>query len=156
VRKLAERTASATVEIAQMINSVMSQTEVAIGHTSKTNERVATGVAMSREAADKVGKIKASTHIAGRMSEITSSTKEQSTATTVMAQSAERINAKALESDENVQRILTIIQDLSRRGGDLRNAGVAVQAVSAQHAGAVVPKNKAPGAGGFGLPASGR
>jgi hypothetical protein len=55
VRKLAERTASATVEIAQMINSVMSQTEVAIGHTSKTNERVATGVAMSREAADKVG-----------------------------------------------------------------------------------------------------
>jgi methyl-accepting chemotaxis protein len=49
VRKLAERTASATVEIAQMINSVMSQTEVAIGHTSKTNERVATGVAMSRE-----------------------------------------------------------------------------------------------------------
>jgi methyl-accepting chemotaxis protein len=38
-----------------------------------------------------------------------------------MAQSAERINAKALESDENVQRILTIIQDLSRRGGDLRN-----------------------------------
>jgi methyl-accepting chemotaxis protein len=110
------------VEIAQMINSVMSQTEVAIGHTSKTNERVATGVAMSREAADKVGKIKASTHdIASRMSEITSSTKEQSTATTVMAQSAERINAKALESDENVQRILTIIQDLSRRGGDLRN-----------------------------------
>ncbi|RMC90742.1 methyl-accepting chemotaxis protein, partial [Aquitalea palustris] len=121
VRKLAERTASATVEIAQMINSVMSQTEVAIGHTSKTNERVATGVALSREAADKVGKIKASTHdIAGRMSEITSSTKEQSTATTVMAQSAERINAKALESDENVQRILSIIQDLSRRGGDLR------------------------------------
>jgi hypothetical protein len=40
VRKLAERTASATVEIAQMINSVMSQTEVAIGHTSKTNERL--------------------------------------------------------------------------------------------------------------------
>ncbi|WP_062787679.1 methyl-accepting chemotaxis protein [Aquitalea pelogenes] len=122
VRKLAERTASATVEIAQMINSVMSQTEVAIGHTSKTNERVATGVAMSREAAEKVGRIKASTQdIASRMSEITSSTKEQSTATTVMAQSAERINTKALESDENVQRILTIIQDLSRRGGDLRN-----------------------------------
>jgi len=121
VRKLAERTASATVEIAQMINSVMSQTEVAIGHTSKTNERVATGVALSREAADKVGRIKVSTHdIAGRMAEITSSTKEQSAATTVMAQSAERINAKALESDENVQRILSIIQDLSRRGGDLR------------------------------------
>jgi phage baseplate assembly protein gpV len=106
---------------------------------------------MSREAADKVGKIKASTHdIASRMSEITSSTKEQSTATTVMAQSAERINAKALESDENVQRILTIIQDLSRRGGDLRNAGVAVQAVSAKTARRCCgPQKKPPYSGGF-------
>ena len=31
------------------------------------------------------------------------------------------INSKALESDAKVQQILSIIQDLSRRGGDLRS-----------------------------------
>lgn len=122
VRKLAERTATATVEIEQRITSVISQTEVAIGHTNKTNDSVASGVALSREAADKVGNIQSSTHdIESRMSEITTSTKEQSVATTVMAQSAERINSKALESDTKVQQILHIIQELSRRGGDLHN-----------------------------------
>ncbi|WP_232219894.1 methyl-accepting chemotaxis protein [Pseudogulbenkiania sp. MAI-1] len=121
VRKLAERTAAATVEIAQMINSVMSQTEVAMGHTNNVNERVANGVALSREAAEKVGQINRSTEdIAARISEISTSTKEQSVATTSMAQSAERINSKALESDENLQQILSIIHDLSQRGSDLR------------------------------------
>lgn len=121
VRKLAERTASATVEIAQMIDSVMAQTDVAIGHTAVTNERVASGVALSREAAEKVRGIKGSTEsIAVRMSEISASTKEQSAATTAMAQSAERINSKSLESDQNVQQILQTIQELTLRSSDLR------------------------------------
>ncbi|MTD32702.1 hypothetical protein GKE73_03520 [Paludibacterium sp. dN 18-1] len=54
------------------------------------------------------------------MAEITGSTSEQSIATTEMAQSAERINSKSIQTDQSLQQMLATIQDLARRGDDLR------------------------------------
>ncbi|MGL5632771.1 MAG: methyl-accepting chemotaxis protein [Azovibrio sp.] len=121
VRKLAERTTLATSEIAQMIDGVMRQTTEAIRHTDVTNERVTIGVSLAQDASEKMEQIRSSTDdIAIRMSEITASTKEQSVATTAMAQSAERVNAKALENDEHLQQILSTITGLTHRSDALR------------------------------------
>lgn len=121
VRKLAERTTLATSEIAQMIDGVMKQTSEAIHHTDVTNDRVAIGISLAQEASEKMKEIRSGTDdIAIRMSEITASTKEQSVATTAMAQSAERVNAKALENDEHLQQILNTITGLTHRSDALR------------------------------------
>ncbi|WP_230369209.1 hypothetical protein [Paludibacterium denitrificans] len=37
-----------------------------------------------------------------------------------MAQSAERINSKSIQTDQSLQQMLATIQDLARRGDDLR------------------------------------
>ncbi|EEG09042.1 methyl-accepting chemotaxis protein [Pseudogulbenkiania ferrooxidans] len=122
VRKLAERTAVATVQIAQMIDRVMEQTGQAIAHADTTNARVATGVALSREAAGKVERIKGHAEdISVRMSEITSSTSEQGVATNEMARSAERVNAMAQQTDASLQDALKTIQTLAQRGDELRS-----------------------------------
>ncbi len=120
VRKLAERTTTATSEIAQMIDGVMKQTSEAIRHTDVTNERVAVGVSLAQEASEKMKQIRGGTDdIALRMSEIAGSTKEQSSASTTMAQSAERVNLKVLENDEHLQQILNTINGLNHRSDTL-------------------------------------
>ena len=120
VRKLAERTTSATSEIAQMIDGVMKQTSEAIRHTDVTNERVAIGVSLAQEASENMKQIRSGTDdITMRMTEIAESTKEQSSASTTMAQSAERVNMKVLENDEHLQQILHTITGLNGRSDTL-------------------------------------
>lgn len=120
VGKLAKRTASATIEIAEMIDRVRERTSQAIEHTTSTNDKVVTGVAISHKAAEQISMIRTSTDdIAAKMAQIAESTAEQSSATTEMAKSAERINSKAIQTDESIQKVLNTIQDLAKRGESL-------------------------------------
>ena len=122
VRKLAERTAAATVQIAEMIDTVIRKTGEAINHADMTNEKVASGVSLSREAAARVEEIKSNAEeIASRMSEITSSTAEQGVATNEMARSAERVNVMAQQTDGSLQEALATIQVLASRGDQLKS-----------------------------------
>ena len=121
VRKLAERTATATVQIAEMIDTVIRRTGEAITHADVTNEKVSSGVTLSREAACKVEEIKHSAEeISSRMSEITSSTAEQGVATNEMARSAERVNVMAQQTDTSLQEALATINVLASRGDELK------------------------------------
>ena len=121
VRKLAERTATATVQIAEMIDTVIRRTGEAITHADVTNEKVSSGVTLSREAASKVEEIKHSAEeISSRMSEITSSTAEQGVATNEMARSAERVNVMAQQTDTSLQEALATINVLASRGDELK------------------------------------
>jgi methyl-accepting chemotaxis protein len=121
VRKLAERTASSTVQIAEMIETVIQRTAEAIKHTDTTNEKVASGVALSRQAASKVEVIKTNAEeISSRMGEITSSTSEQGVATNEMARSAERVNVMAQQTDSSLQEALSTINRLAQRGDELK------------------------------------
>ncbi|MFC3625871.1 methyl-accepting chemotaxis protein [Vogesella amnigena] len=122
VRKLAERTATATVQIAEMIDTVIRRTGEAIEHADTTNEKVASGVALSRQAADKVEVIKTNAEeISSRMGEITSSTAEQGVATNEMARSAERVNVMAQQTDISLQEALATINMLAQRGDELKS-----------------------------------
>jgi methyl-accepting chemotaxis protein len=121
VRKLAERTATATVQIAEMIDTVIRRTGEAISHADVTNEKVSSGVTLSREAASKVEAIKQNAEeISSRMSEITSSTAEQGVATNEMARSAERVNVMAQQTDTSLQEALATISTLAARGDELK------------------------------------
>ncbi|WP_174874637.1 methyl-accepting chemotaxis protein [Vogesella oryzae] len=121
VRKLAERTATATVQIAEMIDTVIRRTGEAIEHADTTNEKVTSGVALSRQAADKVEVIKSNAEeISSRMGEITSSTAEQGVATNEMARSAERVNVMAQQTDTSLQEALATINVLAQRGDELK------------------------------------
>ena len=121
VRKLAERTASATVQIAELIDTVIQKTGEAINHADATNAKVETGVTLSREAASKVELIKGNAEeISTRMGEITSSTAEQGIATNEMARSAERVNSMAQQTDSSLQEALATIQVLASRGDQLK------------------------------------
>src|SRR5574343_122027 len=122
VRKLAERTATATVQIAEMIDTVIRRTGEAIEHADTTNEKVASGVALSRQAADKVEVIKTNAEeISSRMGEITSSTAEQGVAINEMARSAERVNVMAQQTDISLQEALATINMLAQRGDELKS-----------------------------------
>ena len=104
VRKLAEGTAKATVEIAQMIEAVRAQTAQAGATMATTVETVRRGVDLSRSAAQRIAEIEQQIqHGVERVGDIALSTNEQKGATTSMAQSTEQINNRVMAEDDAIQ-----------------------------------------------------
>jgi len=122
VRKLAERTSNATVQIAEMIDTVIKFTGEANKHADATSSRVASGVSLSQQAAGQVEEVKANAEgISARMGEIASATSEQGTAANDMARSAERINEMTQQTDLRLQSALGTINQLAQRGNELKS-----------------------------------
>jgi methyl-accepting chemotaxis protein len=104
VRKLAERTTQATVEIGEMIGSIHQDTQAAMARMDTTFKTVDTGVSLAQDASGQIGTIRTLTDdMVARMNDIATSTAEQKTATAAMAQSAERINVMAQQTDDAIQ-----------------------------------------------------
>jgi len=104
VRKLAERTAGATLEIGKMIERVRTETSQAASRMRTTTAEVETSVALSNTAAERIADMQARLQEAiERIGEIALSTREQTNATTSMAQSTEQINARLLAADDALQ-----------------------------------------------------
>ncbi len=121
VRKLAERTAQATVEIGQMIDAMRRESENAVSRMGETHHTVRNGVAMAEEASKRIREISEQTQsIVSRIQEISLAANEQSVATTHMAQSAERISLMAHEGNEAMNDARVVIKDLNGLAGDLR------------------------------------
>ena len=111
VRKLAERTSQATVEIGGMIGSIDADTQAAITRMDSTLLAVERGVTLSQDAAGRIQAISARTRdVAGRTGEIADATDEQKAATTLLAQSAERINGMVQRTDDAIQQASLTIQ----------------------------------------------
>ncbi|WP_315386266.1 methyl-accepting chemotaxis protein, partial [Microvirgula aerodenitrificans] len=122
VRKLAEHSANATVEISRMIDKMAVQTQQAIDFAQATHSRVESSVGSSQEAAGKIEEIRLSTdEVVARIKEITASTKEQSTATSDMARSAEHINVAAQQTSTHVESVVRTIHQLAERGRELKS-----------------------------------
>ena len=121
VRKLAEGTAKATIEIAGMIDAVRSETSQAGRTMAATVETVRRGVDMSREAANRITEIEQKIHDAvERVGDIALSTNEQRGATTAMAQTTEHINNRVMAEDEAIQIARQELAQLARTAGQTR------------------------------------
>ncbi|CUA81797.1 MULTISPECIES: methyl-accepting chemotaxis protein [Gulbenkiania] len=123
VRKLAERTAQATLEISGMVNAIRDETSRAVGDVNQTVGAVDQGVELTRSAVENIGRIRASMQaVVDKMHEIAHSTTEQHNATTLIAQSTEAINNRVIENDEALHTVSSTLQQLSGSAGNMDTA----------------------------------
>ncbi len=121
VRKLAERTAQATVEITAMVNTIRDETSQAVANMQNTVTSVDDGVVLTRDAVERISKIQdAMEEVVAKMNEINLSTTEQHKATTVIAQSTERINGRILDSDTALQGVHGTLSSLKHAASSMR------------------------------------
>ena len=118
VRKLAERTAQATLGISSMVEAIRQETSRAVGDMNQTVGAVDEGVQLTREAVDGIETIRRSMEeVVDKMHEIAHSTNEQHNATTLIAQSTESINGRILENDG---RLHSVSEELTRLSSNAR------------------------------------
>ncbi|MBI2275880.1 MAG: methyl-accepting chemotaxis protein [Dechloromonas sp.] len=100
VRKLAERTAKSTQEIAGMISAIQSGTATAVSSMKRGVERVAAGVDQAQLAGSTIGLVQIqSRQVVGAVSEITVALREQASASTEIARNVERIAQMAEQNN---------------------------------------------------------
>lgn len=126
VRKLAERTAAATTEIEQMLSGIQLDTANAVQAMNSALPEVAEGVALSAAVAESLQTIEAGANQAlGRISDVANSTKEQSVASTSIAQRVEQIAQMVEETSgtmnntaltaKNLEEVATSLQRVVSR-----------------------------------------
>ena len=121
VRKLAERTAKATVEIGGMIDGMRLESANAVSQMNATHEEVTQSVTMAKAASQQIRTISEQTGIVvGRVQEIALSTNEQSTAATTMAQSAEKLSLIAEEGRVAISETRSVIDGINALARSLR------------------------------------
>jgi methyl-accepting chemotaxis protein len=120
VRKLAEKTGMATSEIKAMIETIHAQTSDAATRMSDASEQVTMGVRMIRELQDPLQELSEG---AGRalesLTDLSAAAREQSNASTQIAQNVERIAQMAEKNGESVARSHEIAQGLSTMSDSL-------------------------------------
>ncbi|WP_079433325.1 methyl-accepting chemotaxis protein [Zoogloea sp. LCSB751] len=104
VRKLAERTSSATTEIEQMIAGIQSDTSSAVEAMNAALPEVDQGVALAASAAEALHAIEqGARQTLERVREIADATREQSAASTSIAQRVEEISTMVESTTENIR-----------------------------------------------------
>lgn len=120
VRKLAERTSKATVEIASTVERIQEETREAASGMGSVAGQVTRGAEAAREAAARVGEIEGTmSAVVRKVEEIADSTREQSAASNEIAINIERISAMAQDNDSQVSRTVGSVTDLSHRAETL-------------------------------------
>ena len=120
MRKLAERTSSATVEIEEMISGIQSDTVQVAGVMDAALPQVDSGVAAARQAADSLQQIKESSEITlNRIREVADSTQEQSVASDNIAQKVEEIASMVEETTAAMNANAETASDMERISDEL-------------------------------------
>ncbi|HTR67112.1 MAG TPA: HAMP domain-containing methyl-accepting chemotaxis protein [Terriglobales bacterium] len=121
VRKLAERTTSATKEIATMIRTVQDETKVAVAAMEEGNRQVEEGVTTTAKAGDSLREIIHMSEQVGEMiTHIATAATEQSSATEEINNNMEQIAKLVKESAEGAKQSAQACQDLSGLALDLQ------------------------------------
>ena len=120
VRKLAERTSTATVEIEQKIAGIQAETVEVVGVMNSALPQVATGVEAAEQAADTLRRIKdGAQSTLDRVREVAESTREQSVASDSIAQKVEEIATMVEETTAAMHSTAQTAEDLERISGEL-------------------------------------
>ncbi|HET7775137.1 MAG TPA: methyl-accepting chemotaxis protein [Azospira sp.] len=122
VRKLAERTAASTQEITDMVTAIQGGTQDAVASMKTGVSRVTLGVDLAREAGDAMVRIRdGAQQVVDMVSDISSSLREQSAASTEIAKNVERIAQMAEENS-------AAVTENASTAGQLENLAEALQA----------------------------
>jgi methyl-accepting chemotaxis protein len=121
VRKLAERTTTATKEIAQMIKSIQTETKIAVTAMESGTQQVQEGVTSTAKAGDSLRSIIQMSEQVGEMiSEIATAATEQSSTTEQVNGNVDQISRLVKESAIGAQQSATACHDLSGLALDLQ------------------------------------
>ena len=120
VRKLAERTGSATQEITQMIAAIQTEMRAATSGMEDANSQINNGVSMAQEASRAISAIHQNAqNVMSAIAEISRATTEQSLASNDIAQHVEQISTMAQQTDQAVQQAIHTTQSISVLAGEL-------------------------------------
>ncbi|MFT4172575.1 MAG: methyl-accepting chemotaxis protein [Rhodocyclaceae bacterium] len=121
VRKLAERTGQATLQITDMIDGVRAETARAVESMQQTQGSVVDGAHHANNAAGKITTIRENMNaVVVKIEEIALSTQEQLSATTSMAQAAEQITHQTQHSDSALRHATEEVRRLNELATNLR------------------------------------
>ncbi|MFZ2973943.1 MAG: PAS domain-containing methyl-accepting chemotaxis protein [Ferribacterium limneticum] len=121
VRKLAERTASSTKEIAGMIEKVQASSRHAVAEMENSVDQVKAGVDLALQAEQSIGTIQvSSTQVAEAVNEISLAIKEQSAAAREIAQNVERVARMTEQGSHASQAAAALAGDVNALSGELR------------------------------------
>lgn len=120
VRKLAERTSTATVEIEEMIAGIQSDTTQVVGVMGEALPQIEAGVTAAGQAAESLRQIKEGAEATlGSISEVADATKEQSVASNSIAQRVEQIAQMVEETSTAMQSTAETAGEMNRIAEDL-------------------------------------
>jgi methyl-accepting chemotaxis protein len=121
VHRLAERTTTATREIAQMIGTIQEETKSAVGAMEMGTRQVEEGVKTTAEAGDSLREIiRMSDNVGGMITQIATAATEQSGASEEISRNIEQIAKLVRESAAGAQESAKACQDLSSFALDLQ------------------------------------
>jgi methyl-accepting chemotaxis protein len=146
VRKLAERTTTATKEIAQMIKNIQDETRTAVRAMEEGNKQVEAGVESTALAGDSLKEIIQMAEQVGEMiTHIATAATEQSSATEQVNGNMDQIARLVKESAVGAQQSAKACQDLSNLALDLQNMVSRFQLGSAVASRALSTRRRSPG-----------
>ncbi|MDX9911193.1 MAG: methyl-accepting chemotaxis protein [Phycisphaerales bacterium] len=121
VRKLAERTQTATEEVATSIREIQDETSKAVKRIEAGSERVKKGVDLASSAGDALGRIVGSSgNVFGMVQSIAAAAEQQSAASEEIARSVEAISAVTRESNEGASQAARAATSLSEQAESLQ------------------------------------
>ncbi len=121
VRKLAERTTTATEEVARSIKEIQSETDGAVRTIEAGSQRVAKGVELANSAGEALSQIVATSQtVAGMVQSIAAAAEQQSAASEQISRSIEQINAVTLESTQGATQAAQAASQLSQQAETLQ------------------------------------
>jgi methyl-accepting chemotaxis protein len=123
VRKLAERTATATTQIAQMIETIRSETANAVQTMKRGETQVGTGVELAKQAGQSLSQINHSIHsVVAMIQQIAEATHGESTSSEEITTRVEHISQMARENSGSTEDTAQAIQGLLQLSAQLQQA----------------------------------
>lgn len=113
VRGLAERTATATINIEKMITDIADETEGAVSAMESVADHVGHGVDLAESAAEALREIRVGAEASlNRIREVADATREQSSASTSIAQQVEQIAQMCESTHSSMSKTLGAVESL--------------------------------------------
>jgi len=122
VRKLAERTAASTTEIARIVDAMQSSTRDAVAGMESVMQRVGVGQQLSDQARGRVVEIQGGTgHVSDAISEISLAVNEQNSVAQDIARRVETVARMSEENSVAARNTAAVAQNLDALADSLRN-----------------------------------